>query len=189
MENPFVVLVEVIRAFDALKIDYVVVGSIASSIHGEYRASGDIDILARVELQHVDPLVDILKNDFYIDDQMIRRAIAQGRSFNIIHLAAIFKMDIFVPATLFAEQQLKRREQHEVGSMGQQRIWVSSAEDTILAKLYWYRLGSEVSELQWRDVQGIIGTRGEMLDSGYLNQWAEQLGVSDLLQRARAELV
>ena len=187
MENPFVVLVEVIRAFDALKIDYVVVGSIASSIHGEYRASGDIDVIARVETRHVDSLVEILKNEFYIDDEMIRRAIADGRSFNVIHLKAVFKVDIFVPVTPLAEQQLKRREQHEVGPQGEEKIWVSSAEDTILAKLHWYRIGREVSELQWRDVKGIIGTRGEMLDRDYLNQWAERLGLIDLLQRALTE--
>ena len=31
---------------------------------------------------------------------------------------------------------------------------VSSPEDTLLAKLEWYRMGGEVSERQWRDVQG-----------------------------------
>src|SRR5947209_8424877 len=106
MENPFVVLVQLIGVFDELNIDYVVVGSLASSVHGEYRASGDIDIIAAIETRHVNALVESLRNEFYIDEQMIRRAIAKGRSFNIIHLKAIFKVDIFVPATELAKQQL-----------------------------------------------------------------------------------
>lgn len=35
-------------------------------------------------------------------------------------------------------------------------IDVASAEDTILRKLNWYRLGGEVSDRQWRDVAGIF---------------------------------
>ena len=189
MINPFVVLIEVIRALDALQIDYVVVGSIASSIHGEYRASGDVDIIARIESRHISSLVESLKNDFYVDDQMIRRAVERGGSFNVIHLTAIFKVDIFITASVLAEQQLKRREQHELGSIADQQIWVATAEDTILAKLYWYRLGDEVSELQWRDVRGIIETRRGMLDLDYLDDWASRLELHDLLQRALAESV
>src|SRR6266850_6487778 len=102
MENPLVVLVQITRAFDALGIDYAVVGSFASSIHGEYRASGDIDIIADLGIGHISSLVAALKEDFYIDDLTIQRAIAGGRSFNVIHLKAIFKVDIFIPATPLA---------------------------------------------------------------------------------------
>jgi hypothetical protein len=189
MENPFVVLVEAIRAFDALGIDYVVVGSIASSIHGEYRASGDVDIVADVKLQHVQPLVEKLKAEFYVDDLMMRRAISEGRSFNVIHLKAIFKIDVFIPATEFGKQQLARREQHLLSSTGLQKIWIATAEDTILAKLHWYRLGQEVSELQWRDITGIIGARRARLDQEYLRGWAQRLGLTDLLHRAMTESV
>jgi len=184
MENPLVVLIQVTRAFDALGIDYVVVGSFASSIHGEYRASGDIDIIADLEFRHIEPLVAALKAEFYIDDLSVRRAIAKGRSFNVIHLKAIFKVDIFVPSTNVAKQQLSRREQHKLDPNEEQRVWIASAEDTILAPLQWYRMGNEVSELQWRDVRGIMGTQGSGLDFEYLKRWAEHLGLLELLDRA-----
>ncbi len=32
-------------------------------------------------------------------------------------------------------------------------------EDILLAKLHWFRTGAEVSDLQWRDIQGIIRSR------------------------------
>ena len=164
MENLLVVLIQVTRAFDALGIDYVVVGSFASSIHGEYRASGDIDIIADLEFRHIEPLEAALKEEFYVDDLTIRRALEQRRSFNVIHLKAIFKVDIFVPSTNLVKQQLSRRERHKLDPNEEQKIWIASAEDTILAKLQWYRMGKEVSELQWRDVRGIIGTQGSGLD-------------------------
>jgi hypothetical protein len=187
MENPLAVLIQVARAFDALAIEYVVVGSFASSIHGEYRASGDIDIIADLELRHIEPLVAALKEEFYIDDLTVRRAIEQGRSFNVIHLKAIFKVDIFVPATDLAKQQLSRRQQHKLDPNDEQKVWIASAEDTILAKLQWYRRGKEVSELQWRDIRGIIGTKASELDFEYLNRWAERLGLIELLDRAMTD--
>ena len=187
MENPLVVLVQITRAFDALGIDYVVVGSFASSIHGEYRASGDIDIIADVGIRQVEPLVAALKEEFYIDDLTIRRAIAHGRSFNVIHLKAIFKVDVFIPVTTLAKRQLSRRQRHKIELTEEQIIWIATAEDTILAKLQWYRIGQEVSELQWRDVRGILGTQGSHLDFEYLEQWAESLGLLDLLERAVEE--
>ena len=59
-----------------------------------------------------------------------------------------------------------------------------TAEDTLLAKLLWYRQGDEVSERQWRDVLGILKVAARNLDMSYLSLWARELDVLDLLDRA-----
>lgn len=187
MENPLVVLLEITNVFDSLGIEYVVVGSIASSVHGEYRASGDIDMVADIQPEHIEKLVGRLENTFYIDDLSVRRAIARGRKFNVIHLSAIFKVDVFAASTTLGKQQLARRQLYKLDPDMPEHIWIATAEDTILAKLHWYRVGGEVSELQWRDVRGIIGTRGAQLDLEYLHRWAERERVNDLLERALIE--
>jgi hypothetical protein len=64
-----------------------------------------------------------------------------------------------------------------------QGIYVATAEDTILAKLSWYRAGGEVSQVQWSDVLGIVGAQGAELDFEYLREWAERIGVRDLLEK------
>lgn len=64
---------------------------------------------------------------------------------------------------------------------------VASAEDVLLAKLEWYRRGGQVSEHQWTDVIGILRVGGAALDHPYLQRWAAELGVGDLLERAVAE--
>jgi len=66
-------------------------------------------------------------------------------------------------------------------------IPVSSAEDTILAKLEWFRRGGEVSERQWGDVIGVLRAH-TALDEAYLQRGAAELGVGDLLARALAEV-
>jgi hypothetical protein len=64
---------------------------------------------------------------------------------------------------------------------------LASPEDTILAKLEWYRMGGDVSDRQWRDILGVLKTRAGELDLDYLRKWAEELRVSDLLERALQE--
>ena len=188
MDTPVVVVLELARALEELGITYAVVGSLASSFHGRYRASGDIDVLADVRSTDVRGLKARLETDFYADDLMMREAIAHRSKFNVIHFDSVFKVDVFIPnASGFDVNQLKRRVQARLAPDLEQPIYLTSAEDTILAKLVWYRKGNEVSELQWRDVIGVLGTAAVKLDSDYLHSWADSLGVADLLQRALAE--
>lgn len=62
---------------------------------------------------------------------------------------------------------------------------MATAEDILLAKLQWYRMGGEVSERQWSDVAGILAVAPD-LDAAYLRTWAARLGVEDLLDQAVA---
>src|ERR1041385_286929 len=115
MELQVSVLSQIANALDQLGIPYVLVGSFASSIHGMYRATADIDILADIKAEQVRPLFEALRNSFYVDEQVMRDAIAQRRSFNIIHFDSVFKVDFFIPKSEeFALAQLDRRELRRV---------------------------------------------------------------------------
>lgn len=54
---------------------------------------------------------------------------------------------------------------------------VISAEDTIPAKLRWYRDGGEVSERQWRDIAGMFAASRQHLDWSYLERWSFPVGL------------
>jgi hypothetical protein len=128
--------------------------------------------------------------DIYVDPEMIRAALQDRRPFNLIHYASTFKFDIF-PALPdeYHQLQLKRRVMAEATQFGDVpvRCAVATAEDTLLAKLEWYRAGGETSERQWNDARGIVRVRGPALDLEYLRRWARELGVSVLLERLLAE--
>ncbi|HEX8847331.1 MAG TPA: hypothetical protein VF791_21995 [Pyrinomonadaceae bacterium] len=188
MESPLIVLLQITHALDAQGINYVVVGSFASSLHGIYRTTNDIDIIADIKLEQINALVATLQNDFYIDEQSARRAVMTHRSFNIIHFESVFKVDIFVPPLDdFSQQQLLRRQSEQLAPDVAQPFYVATAEDTILAKLKWYRAGNEISNTQWTDVLGVIGSQGENLDVDYLRAWADKLSVRDLLEKVLNE--
>jgi hypothetical protein len=178
------VLLKVVNALDELAIPYVIGGSYASSARGLARATMDIDILAAMRPEHAEAFAAKLEPEFYADAQTIRRAVMMRRSFNVIHEETSFKVDVFVakPGT-FDDQQLQRRLLEIVDEDQQRTAYVATAEDIILAKLRWYRLTNETSERQWIDVRGVVEVQGDKLDRAYLREWAQTLGISELLER------
>lgn len=188
MENPLTVLFLVASLLEQQGIEYVLVGSLASSIHGMYRSTADIDIVADVQANQVIPLLTALQENFYVDENALREAIDRRRSFNAIHFDSVFKVDIFIPKSdAFSRKQIERRERRKLAPDVDQMVYVATAEDTILAKLRWYVSGGRVSNAQWTDVLGIIGGSSAILDLDYLREWAEKLGLTELLDRAFQE--
>ena len=182
------VLFKVLDALEELKVTYIIGGSFASSTHGFSRATMDIDLLAELKREQSVELVSILGPEFYADEQAIRQAIDAKRHFNLIHIETGFKVDLFVAkAGGFDERQLERRHLEVVTSEPERKAYVATPEDTIIAKLNWYRLGNEISDRQWQDVIGVIKVQGGRLDLIYLRQWAKNLNVLDLLEGALAK--
>jgi hypothetical protein len=178
----------VAQTLERLGIPYAIGGSLASSLHGVMRSTLDVDIVADMKLEHIQPLVAALSKEFYADDEMMRDAIEHHSSFNLIHYETAFKVDIFIRKLRpFDQMQLERRRKSVIATDPEESVWVVSPEDIILAKLEWYRMGGEVSDRQWRDILGVLKTRAGELDLAYLRKWAIELKIVDLLDRALKE--
>lgn len=183
--NPTEVLGLVIKALNALGVSHMICGSLASSVHGLPRATMDADLIAEIKSEQVELLVKALEKDFYIDKESVLDAISSSSSFNIIHLASSFKVDIFLLRnSLYSLNEFARRMPQAVSGNSELPFFVATPEDVILSKLRWYRQGGEVSERQWNDVIGVIKVQGERLDRKYLEHWAKELGLSDILAKA-----
>lgn len=184
-DEPIQATMEVVKVLERLGINYVIGGSFASALHGVARATMDSDIVADFREEHVVPFIEALKTTFYVDDEMIREAIRACRSFNVIHLQSLFKVDIFVAKDReFDRLQIARRSAYLLSAERNESAYVASAEDTILAKLEWYRLGGEISDRQWTDILGVIKVQADKLDMEYLRRGAYLLNVTDLLEKA-----
>ena len=174
--------------FEKLGVRYAVGGSLSSSLHGVMRSTLDVDIVADMRLEHIQPLVAALSPEFYADVEMIRVAIERHSSFNLIHYETSFKVDVFIPKPRpFDQMQLERRASAIITTDPERSLYVTSPEDVILSKLEWYRMGGEVSDRQWRDILGVLKTKAGGIDLDYLRHWAKQLKVNDLLDRALTE--
>jgi hypothetical protein len=180
------VALRVARALEEMEIEYVLGGSLASGMFGEPRSTRDIDFGVRMEQGQVEEFSKTLGPDFSVDEVALREAIRTRSSENIFFLPQFFKVDLFVShGEPFDESEFQRRKR--MAFADGRELYVASAEDTLLRKLTWFRLGEEVSDQQWRDVLGILRVSGPALDRAYLTLWAERLGVADLLIRALAQ--
>ena len=178
---------EVAEVLERLGVPYLVGGSLASSLHGIPRSTQDADLVAALKERHVRPLVVALAGAFYVDEERARDAVRRRASFNIIHLATMLKVDLFVLSDdPLARQEMARRQLFEL-IPGGPSIPVATAEDTVLQKLHWYRLGGEDSDRQWTDLLGVLKVQRGRLDLAYLQHGAAHLRVADLLERAMTE--
>jgi hypothetical protein len=189
LAEPVQITQQIAKVFDRLNIRYFVGGSLASSLHGVPRATQDVDIIADIKNEHIPQLVKAFVTEFYIDAEMIRDAIQQQTSFNIIHLATMFKVDIFIlKSDEISLEEMARRKQYQISDSPRQMLFLASAEDIVIHKLYWFQLGGGVSERQWNDVLGVIRVQHDKLDNSYLEHAAHQRGVTALLQKAITEV-
>ncbi len=178
----------VTETFERLGVAYLVGGSLASSLHGIPRATMDADLVAVLSLEHVTPLAAALKDEFYLDVNMIRESIRRGTSFNLIHLQTMFKVDVFTPKKdQIVDTELKRGTLFTLEGDPPRAMMIASPEDMIVQKLHWYRMGGAVSERQWSDAMGIIKIGGSRLDRKYIEETAERLGVADLWRKLTVE--
>lgn len=179
------IVLRVVDVLDELGVRYHFGGSWASSIHGVPRQTLDLDLVVDLPPSVVPALVSRLEGEFYLDEERIRHAIQRRSSFNLIHLTTGFKIDMFLRGPgEFDRLELERSGPQRIGAGQERVVFVKSAEDTLLRKLQWYRLGGETSERQWTDVLGIVKEQGDRLDREYMSRWAGDLGVSDLLEKA-----
>jgi hypothetical protein len=178
-----------VEAFEALEVEYRIGGSIASSLFGVARSTLDVDLVADLKAAHVVPLVGRLEGAYYVDDAMIREAIARRACFNVVHLDSMVKLDVFVLRTAPFDRAAFARSVPGLleGTADARTFLFSTPEDTILHKLAWYREGHGISERQWGDVLGVLKVQGAALDVAYLAHWAAGLGLADLLERATRE--
>jgi hypothetical protein len=187
VEGIVAAIAPVVAVFEQLGIEYYIGGSVSSSTYGIPRATFDVDLVADLRREHVRSFVKRLETEYYVDGDMIEDAIKHRSSFNIIYLDSMLKVDVFLPKSRSFDQEEYRRVQQEVLVNGTRPFKIASAEDTLLHKLEWYRMGNEMSDRQWNDILGVLKVRGAMLDMGYLRTWASQLCVADLLDRALAD--
>ena len=188
MSGPSELILEVVTALDRLGIPYHLGGSFASSLYGQSRMTADVDLVIEADAARLEALAAALAGRFYVSPTAMAEALEQQRSFNAILLSGPFKVDFFIRGSRpFDLEEFRRAQPCDIGLERARPVRVKSPEDLVVRKLEWFRLGGEASERQWADVIGVLRAMRGMLDEEYLDRWSGELGLSDLLARAREE--
>ena len=158
----------------------MVTGSLASSYHGEPRATRDVDIVIDPDRDRITQLVDgLIAAGFYVDRDTALGAIKARTQFNAIGPDAS-KVDFIVRRDRpFSIAEFARRQPADLlGTAG----FVTTAEDLVIAKLEWAAVSG--SDRQLRDVAGILAVT-ETLDAAYIERWVAALGVAETWRMVR----
>lgn len=155
---------------------YMLTGSYASAVHGTPRATQDIDIVIGPSPAQLGTLLEQLPDTaYYVSREAALDALARRGQFNVIDFETGWKVDfIVVKAREFSREELARRRAIEVDGVP---LYVASAEDVVIAKLEWAKLGASTRQLE--DVAGIVRMQAEQLDRAYVERWVGELGLND----------
>ncbi len=178
------ICLQLIEILNRLGIPYALGGSMASSLQGAPRSTKDADLVVDIQSPQTSAFLQAVEPYFLINKEIIAKAVQEKRSFNLIHLESMLKVDIFpVLDEPFWRTEFSRREEVTFLVEGTV-VWCTSPEDIILKKLYWYRKGGENSDRQWQDILEVFRVHTVRLDTPYMDKWSVELQVSDLLAKA-----
>ncbi len=170
------------RALEEAHVAYMVTGSFASSVHGVPRATQDIDVIIEPTRDQLVALMGKFGEPVYEADQEDALDALRRRSmFSVIDRRGIWKIDFIVRKDRpFSKREFGRRTKIDILGIS---LYAATAEDILLAKLEWAKLGE--SERQIRDAAGIIRIQGPKLDVDYVERWAAALDIEDQWHSAR----
>ena len=159
-------------ALEQVEIPYFVTGSFASSAHGIPRATNDIDIVIAPSAEQLQRLLEEFPEaQFAKYEEDAFDALKRRSQFQIIDYATMWKVDFMLHRqTPFDHSRFARRSVVEIAGV---TLETASAEDILVTKLWWLKLGE--SERQLNDVIGILKVQGSSLDREYVEHWVKVL--------------
>ena len=167
-----------VAVLESAGIEYMLTGSVVSSLHGEPRATHDIDVVVVIEQGSVETFTSsFLFPAFYLDVQSAVSAIAEKGMFNVIDTREGVKIDFWMltdepfDRTRFSRKRKK--------SLFGKEVYVASPEDTIISKLRWVGL-SGGSEKHFTDAVRVYEVQSGNLDIRYIEKWVRELRLGSL---------
>lgn len=172
----------IVARLEAAGVPYMLTGSFASAYHGRPRATQDIDFVIAPTPDQLRVLLQALPSwEYYADEDTALAALQQESLFNVVDLATGWKVDFICRKSRpFSRMEFDRRIRADLGGLS---LFVATAEDVVLAKLEWAKLGGSLRQIE--DVAGLLQVRGAELDADYIHRWATELGL--LAQWAAAQ--
>jgi hypothetical protein len=182
MVNPPSQELEVLRIvtgrLDAAGIAYMITGTMALNYYAVPRMTRDIDLVAELSVADAGRVHDLVRDDFYVDRDVVRQAIERQDVFNVIHTGLVVKVDIVVRKDSdYRREEFARRRRV---SLEGHRLFIVAPEDLVISKLDWARTSH--SEIQLGDVRNLLRSVPD-LDRVYLESWVARLGLGALYRQ------
>lgn len=181
----------VIDALVAANVEYLIGGAVAVWAWGETRTTQDFDLVINLPVEQIYGLSrELAHRNMLVPPDIIVDLLIQPEGdlpINAIHLDTGYKAELFLlrPGDLFRGNALARRRLVDLGSpIGQ--VYVHAPEDLILNKIYYFSISHQTKHL--RDIASIMEFSHDLVDSDYITQWANTLGISSTWQEMQTQI-
>lgn len=177
-------LPRVVGVLDAVRVPYMIAGSVASNVHGLERSRSDLDIVIDPDLATLEALVDALPRSAYHGSAAAAREALRARtSFSVVDFATATRIDFIMKKDrLFSRLEMDRRVRVDLHGCS---VYVVSPEDTIVAELEWSKAQGG-SKTQIQNAADILARRGDTLDRAHIARWVTELGLAAEWAKASA---
>lgn len=177
-------VVAVIDALQQADICYMVVGSLASNLHGIPRSTRDADFVIDVDAGALQRLENGLPPELQLQPQGSFEPVT-GTTRHVIELSGSpFVAELFVCGDdPHDRERLARRARVRLFD---ESAYVATVEDMIITKLRWARDAHRAKDLD--DARNMIAVRGDDLDWTYVTKWCAIHGTDRLLRELRESI-
>lgn len=174
----------VIEALEDLGIDYMLVGSLSSNFYGIPRSTQDADFVIELKNVTFNALCERLEPPFRLDRQTTFETVSMTVR-HVLHIPdANFKVELFrLSDDEHDQERFRRRVRAKL--LGHD-VWLPTAEDVIITKLYWAATRAPTKDLD--DVRNVIAVQAERLDWPYIYSWADRHDTRKLLDEIRSDI-
>ena len=175
-------LTRLVSLLERFEIRFHLTGGIASIAYGEPRMTQDLDLVLdpdRVAEVQEEFLKGLSEAGFYFGESTARKAIANGKMFQLLDADQAIKVDLYIRCLIPGE--LERSVETEL--FPGVTIPIVARTDAALSKLVWIRHGSHRSR---RDLRRILaGATSD--EASTVHQSAAEMGLAGLLDEVLAE--
>ncbi len=166
----------IVEHLNQCNLNYMVVGSFASAYYSSPRSTADLDIVIEAPFEQLKCLVASLQaSDYYAELDAALDALRHESLFNVLDNRNGWKIDfILLKSRPFDREEFRRRVPAKLFDI---QLFVASAEDVIISKLEWSKLGG--SQRQIEDVGKVLAAQWKTLDQTYLSKWIGELQLQE----------
>jgi hypothetical protein len=177
------VATQLLDALDRAAVDYVVVGSLASSFYGVARSTQDADVVISSERGKIADLVRELGPDFTRDPQLAFETVTSTTKTLIAEKQSTFQIEAFNLSD--DPHDIERFSRRRKVKMYGRDAFILTVEDVIVTKIRWLHLAGRAKDDS--DLRAVIQVQDKKIDWPYVESWCDRHGTRELLERQRAE--